>query len=643
MKLILNKCRNHPILGGFWYDVVIENCTECARGEIMDSMIRKLTKNKWTLPLILVAVLYIKSLFLLVTLYDASPRVLFMSLLSFAPIGVIVSFSFLFEGRKKLIYFFLINALYSFIFYADMTYFDGLNRLSSLYVLYLKNISPEFAASATSYFINLNFLVFMDLPFGAYFVLKSKGIVKRETEAVKRNREATLKKISLFGTAFAMSFILMLTQLFTATKAGGIENYENHPLMLSPVGNHIVNMATYVRDKVKTLNEEEINGVDAWFNKNNTHFEIDEQYKDLKGILAGKNLIVIHYESLESFALDYEFEGQEITPNVNKLMENSINFTNVHEQIQEGVSSDAELMFNTGLYPAQKGSAFMSYGENTFFALPKLLQRSGYHTIAVHGDKNTFWNRDVVYPNIGIDDYIDEELFEDKRYSGLGILDESLFKQSIKEIEKTTTPYYSYVMTVTSHTPFLIEEEHRYLGVPGDDNDAGYLESIHYTDYHLGKFYEELEEKGELDNTALIIFGDHEGIHKYHETNLPDNDKKVPFFIHIPGMESIDVNTIGGQIDMLPTLLYLLGTDEEVYSDKVMGSNLLREGLGSVILATGEVIGVPHDMDHLATAPYISNLILTGDYFSVSDTNIDLDDIIEVVNSEEKEKDTYLD
>ena len=94
---------------------------------------------------------------------------------------------------------------------------------------------------------------------------------------------------------------------------------------------------------------------------------------------------------------------------------------------------------------------------------------------------------------------------------------------------------------------------------------------------------------------------------------------------------------------MLPTLLYLLGTDEEVYSDKVMGSNLLREGVGSVILATGEVIGVPHDMEHLTTAPYISNLILTGDYFSVSDTNIDLDDIIEVVNSEEKEKDTYLD
>ena len=621
-----------------------KNCAQAVQEvKCMDRMIKRLTKNKWTLPLILVVVLYLKSLFLLVTLYEASPRIFLMSLLSFAPISVIVSFSFLFEGRKKLIYLFVVNAFYSITFYADMTYFDGLNRLFSLYVLYLKNISPEFAASTGEYFMNLNFLVFTDLPFALYFVVKSKGIVKRETEAVKRNREATLKKISLFGTAFAMSFIVMLTQFFTVAKTAGIENYENHALMLSPVGNHMINMAAYVRDSVKKLNEEEVSEVDAWFNKNSTHFSIDQQYEDLKGILAGKNLIVVHFESLESFVLDYEFEGQEITPNINKLMENSISFPNVYEQIQEGVSSDSELMFNTGLYPAQKGSAFMSYGENTYFALPKLLQRSGYHTMAVHGDKDTFWNRDIVYPNIGIDDYIHEDLFEDKRYSGLGILDESLFKQSVKEIERTSKPYYSYVMTVTSHTPFTIEEEHRYLGVPGEDNDAGYLESIHYTDYHLGKFYEELEEKGELENTAIIVFGDHEGIHKYHESALPENNKKVPFFIHIPGMEGMEVDTIGGQVDMLPTILYMLGAEEETYSDKVMGSNLLREGVGSVILSTGEVIGVPHDMDHLTEAPYISNLILTGDYFAVSETDIDLDDIIEVVHSGERKKDTYLD
>lgn len=597
----------------------------------MNRLIKKLTLNKWVLPLLMVGILYMKSLFLLVTLYDASPRVLIMSLLSLAPISVIVSFSFLFEGRKKLFYFFAVNVFYSFLFYADMTYFDGLNRLFSLYVLYLKNISTEFAASTSEYFMNLNFLVFLDLPVWLFMLFRSKKVIDKSF--LTKGQEAMLKRIMLFGTAFAMSFIVMLTQMFTVRRTVGIENYENHALMLSPVGNHMINMASYVVDRVKSLDEDELASIRGWFNMNESHFNVDEQYKDLQGVLKGKNIIVVHFESLESFALDYEFEGKEITPNINKLMKNGISFGNVKEQIQEGVSSDAELMFNTGLYPTQKGSAFMSYGEHEYFALPKLLKNSGYETMAIHGDMAEFWNRDVVYPNIGIDRYIDEELFEDKRYSGLGILDESLFKQSLIEIGRAESPYYAYVMTVTSHTPFTIEEEHRYLGIPeGDNNDAGYLESIHYTDYHLGKFYEELEKAGELENTAIVVFGDHEGVHKYHESELPDNEKKVPFFVHIPGMDPIEVDTLGGQVDMLPTLLYMMGVDEEVYNDKVMGTNLLKEGEGSVVLATGEILGEPHDREHMVNAPLISNLIITGNYFNETETDVDLKN--EIVNKE---------
>ena len=270
-----------------------------------------------------------------------------MSLLSIAPILVIVSFSFLFEGRKKLWYFFFVNVGYSILFYADMTYFDGLNRLFSFYVLYLKNISPEFAASTSEYFMNLNFLVFVDLPFVLYMLLKSKKVIGKSVR--QKNRELRMKRWGLFGTAFALSFMLMVTQFMTVRKTARIENYENHALLLSPVGNHMVNLATFIRDSVKKLNEEEIASIEDWYDENASHFNVADEYKDLKGLLAGKNLIVVHFESLESFALDYTWQGQEITPNLNKLIKNSINFTNVREQIQEGVSSDAELMFNTGL------------------------------------------------------------------------------------------------------------------------------------------------------------------------------------------------------------------------------------------------------------------------------------------------------
>lgn len=583
----------------------------------MDNMIKKLVSKKWLLPVVMGAIIYFKSLFLLFTLYGPSLKVFYMSLLSIAPIGVIVSFSLLFSGRNKLKYFFIMDLFYSVLFYADMTYFSGLNRLFSIYVLYLKNISTEFVASTSEYFLNFNFLVFIDLPL-VFLIMKNSKKVLDEPE-VKKYKLAKSKKRRFFATAFGLSFILMVTQFFTLTKTKALENYENLPLLLSPVGNHMINMATYISDTVKTLNEEELDSIDNYYKSNASQFKADEKYEDLKGILKGKNIIAIHFESLEGFTIGYEREGKEITPNLNRIIENSVYFSQVKDQTREGVSSDAELMFNTGLFPTQKGSAFMSYGENNFFALPKLLKSEGYETMALHGDKASFWNRDIVYPNLGIDHYYDEEKFLDKRFSGLGLLDESLFKQSLIETEKAKNPYYAYVMTVTSHTPFLLEKEHSYLGLtPTEDdtaNDIGYLESIHYTDHFLGEFYDQLERDGELDNTAIVIFGDHEGIHKYHETKLPENHKNVPFIVHIPGMEKIEVNALGGQIDMLPTLLYMLGQDEAVYSDKVLGSNLLREGAGYVVMPTGKVLGHPLNLEHLADGPMISNLIITGDYF----------------------------
>lgn len=584
----------------------------------MDNFIKKLVSKKWLLPVVMGVIIYVKSLFLLSTLYGPSLRVFYMSLLSFAPIGVIVSFSFLFSGRNKLIYFFAADLFYSILFYADMTYFLGLNRLFSIYVLYLKNISTEFAASTGEYFLNFNFLVFIDLPIVLYMMKRSKKLIGKPED--KKHKVARGKRRRLFATAFALSFVLMVTQFFTLTRTQGMENYENHPLLLSPVGNHMINMASYISDTVKTLNEEEIASIESFFDANSSQFKADEKYEHLKGILKGKNLIAIHFESLEGFAIGYEREGKEITPNLNRLIEESINFTQIKDQTREGVSADAELMFNTGLYPTQKGAAFMSYGENNYFALPKLLKSEGYETMALHGDKATFWNRDIVYPNLGIDHYYDEDMFEDKRFSGLGLLDESLFKQSIIETEKAKNPYYAYVMTVTSHTPFLLEEEHSYLGLTPEENDTpndiGYLESVHYTDHYLGEFYDQLERDGELDNTAIVIFGDHEGIHKYHETNLPENHKNVPFMIHIPGMEKIEIDALGGQVDTLPTLLYMLGQDEDVYKDKVLGSNLLREGAGYVVMSTGEVLGHPINGEYIGTGPMISNLMITGDYFA---------------------------
>lgn len=70
--------------------------------------------------------------------------------------------------------------------------------------------------------------------------------------------------------------------------------------------------------------------------------------------------------------------GQEITPNLNRLTKNSLLFSKYHEQVNTGVSSDADFLTNTSTYPIRKGSTFYQYPFNTY-SLPKLLNNLEYH------------------------------------------------------------------------------------------------------------------------------------------------------------------------------------------------------------------------------------------------------------------------
>lgn len=589
----------------------------------MDRFLYRITLSKWGIPVLMTGVLFSKSVVVLFSLYGLEWRVLTYGILTIAPILLVASFALLFVGWGRWKYFLLVNLFLTIVFIADLTYSRGLNQLFSLYVLFIKNLNFNFGVSTSRYFSFLDYMMLLDIPIW-YLVMRRVRYMKERKEIFRRMIPRR-NRVAVFSTALMLSLVLMVTQISAANRSQEMENFENHPLLLSPLGNHMVNLATFVSEQFSTtLREEELERIEAWYAANAPFLEAAPEHASLFGLLEGMNLVFIHYESLESFVVGETLMGHEITPTVNRMLENSIAFTNIREQIREGTSSDTELMLNTGLYPALKGSAFMSYGENAFFALPELLRGDGYRTMVVHGDVARFWNRDVVYPNLGIDDYIHEEYFEDRRMSGLGILDESLFQQSMKELERVESPYYAYLMSVTSHTPFNLEEEHRYLGIPYDPEDegadAGYLESIHYMDHHLGVFYREMEEKGMLENTAFVVFGDHEGLNKYFDTDLPDNEKKLPFFIHIPGMEAMEVDTLGGQIDMLPTLLYLLGVETEEYAHAVMGGNLLGSHPGSVLMATGEVLGDPSRGDHLREAMAVAQLILRGDYFLEEDT-----------------------
>lgn len=565
--------------------------------------------SPWLLVLLIVLA---KSIFLLISFYSYRPTIITYSIMTIWPTVFLFAFAFLFNLRGKLVYLFILDLIISLIYITDAIYFRAFDHIISVYMIFAEGVTEDLGSSILSLIQWHDFLFLIDLPF-IYLLFFHSRYFAESSKAFR------VRFIQFFILA-VMSVSLIAFLFENQVEDVSLCNPAIHPLTMSPLGAHMFDIYRYVYERTAKLEIDDVEAIRNWFAENKQYHKVDTNHTHLEGIISGKNLVVIQFESLENILIGHAVNGQEITPNINRLMENSIYFNNIYEQTRDGNSSDAELLFNTSLYPLERGSAFLRFGDNTFpAALPHLLSENGYNAVAIHGDNKEFWNRDRAFRSLGFDKYISEEDFDNKEKLGMGILDEYLFEESFREIKQLDGPYYLFIITVTAHMPFNPPANFDSINLPADDYTSQYLKCINYTDGVFGQFYDQMEKAGFWDNSVLIIYGDHEGVHKYYPTNLPDNGKRIPFIVHAPGIQGQIVKNVGGQVDMMPTLAYLLGIDGAEYSNEVMGRNLFAPTPGAALLSDGSLVGNRDSEDHLAQAHRISDLIIRGNYFGVVD------------------------
>ena len=302
------------------------------------------------------------------------------------------------------------------------------------------------------------------------------------------------------------------------------------------------------------------------------------------GVAKGKNVIVIHLESFQQFLIGYKWKGKEVTPNLNKLYhsKNTLSFSNFYNQVGQGKTSDAEMMLENSLYGLQSGSAMSSYGtSNTFESAPAILnQAGGYTTAVMHGGAGSFWNRNNAYKQFGYHYFMPLSYYENKPkyYIGYGLKDKIFLSQSIKYIERLPQPFYLKLITVTNHYPYDLDKKNQSIDPTdtGDETVDGYVQTAHYLDQAIGEFLQWMKKTGLDKKTILVLYGDHYGISGNHHkasaellkqdefTNF-DNLKfqRVPLMFHMKGLKGGIKDTYGGEIDVLPTLLNLLGINDK--------------------------------------------------------------------------------
>lgn len=482
-----------------------------------------------------------------------------------------------------------INLGLSLLFLSDTMYFHHFFTLIPVHSIYQIRQVGAVSNSIVSLMKPQYLLFFVDTLL-LWILLKRKELVF--PVFMKSHK----KMISLIMVILMFSTSLLIYEVGVDTEG----NYT--PYNLGVINYHLYDMMDFF-----VKGQLDIDKVEAIMNTINQE---DEKPKAF-GLAKGRNIITIQAESLQNFVINREMNGQSITPVLNNLInQDSIYFKRYYEQVGWGNTSDAEFISHNSFYPSTKTFSYKAFEDNKFASFPMLLKEEGYSTIAFHGNEGGFWNRENIYPSQGIDNFMSLEDLQQDELIGIGLSDGSLFRQSVDFLKKQPQPFYAFYITLTSHHPFVIEEQYKGLKIEGEYQDTvleDYLQSVHYLDQQIGNFIDMLKAEGLYEDSIIVIYGDHEGLDMRDEETyqlLTDflgkpyqNDEmfRVPFIVHIPnsGLQQ-EVTTAGGQIDFFPTMANLMGI--EIDGGKLLGKDLLNTQDGFIAMQV-----------HVARGSFIDN------------------------------------
>lgn len=538
---------------------------------------------------------------------------------------IFLSFSFLFKNRAHMWYLILINLLLSILLICDLWYYRGFSDVLTPYLL------KESGNLDNLYSSVLSMGRFIDIFFIADVILMlTLALIKREIYSnFNRNAAACMILLGLSISYICYDHLRVdvykkgITRSMLFRRSWSLVQTISN---LGPFGYHLYNAYSFIKDsKPYTISNNEAYKIDDWFERKQENLP-DNSYK---GLFKGKNLLIVQIESLEKFIINQRVNNQEITPNINKLLKNGIYFTNYNEQVYNGTSSDADFLTNTSLYPIRSGSTFFRFPYNSYNSLPKMLKAMGYYTTAIHPEKGSYWNWLPALKNIGFDRCIDSTCYNIDEFIGLGISDGSYLMQVEPIIGNMKQPFYTFMVTLTSHGPFKLPQKYKTLKLEKNLNSTklgAYFQALHYTDKQIGNFISRLNKDGLLENTVIVLYGDHCGIHKFYqdevnkikpsETWWMDNHRNIPLIIYSKGMKPEIKEVIGGQIDLLPTIAYLMGVNPVEYNKTALGRNLLNTKRSFAVWSNKTYIGKATTYKNDAIEGItISDEIIRSNYF----------------------------
>ena len=322
-----------------------------------------------------------------------------------------------------------------------------------------------------------------------------------------------------------------------------------------------------------------------------------------------KNVIFILVESYLSVTSDLIVDGKEITPYLNKLKHDSTVYFNSHMRpnVSIGESADGQFIYMAGLLPLHSEITVSKAKRDTIIGLPEQMKKifpdlKSYTLIPTNP---SLWEQQPMTEAYGFDhlySMIDYQAEIDRENDGF-LSDGMIFNYASFKDKSIQQPYFSLILTMSMHQPYDAFEEH---GFEVTDKNLpqrykNYLNSCHFFDMQIGKYFEELKAKGLYDNSLIIIVSDHDARPRYLDMEGKISDD-IPIYIINGGFNPSEAwDGECNQLDVYTTILDIMGIDSK------------WRGLGHTLLKKDYQNSVTSETQEL------SDLIIYSNYFSTKD------------------------
>jgi hypothetical protein len=313
-------------------------------------------------------------------------------------------------------------------------------------------------------------------------------------------------------------------------------------------------------------------GGDQWLEPDSSLRRLTRQPPSPLGFAP--NLIIVLMESWSGRNTGALGSTRDLTPNFDRLADQGILFTSFYAN---GTRTNYGMAATLCSYPSIPGRSVMTrYNAlHPFISLPEILHDRGYFNGFAYGGDLAFDNLEGFFTGKKVDHFYGESYFgREHDFAKWGIPDHIVFEKTAALTDSLPRPFQLTVLTLSNHEPFDLPDSslRRYFN---DADSSKKFNAFLYADFAVGRFIEHMRRRPVFDSTLFVFTADHAHFDRARLACDPVNFH-APLLIYSPallGSESIRIDKTGSQVDLLPTLMGLLGDD---YTHAGWGRDLLR-------------------------------------------------------------------